>query len=186
MCGITGYVGKSDIGLLKNMADQISHRGPDGDGYYIDSNNGVHLAHRRLSILDISGGAQPMLNQDSSIIVVFNGEIYNHLDLRLELASRGYQFKSINSDTEVLIHGYAEWGHNLVEKLNGMFAFCIYDKKNQQLFLARDRFGEKPLYFSYKSGSFAFGSEITPLLVYDKTLNSLNHIAIQKLSLIHI
>jgi asparagine synthase (glutamine-hydrolysing) len=180
MCGITGYVGQVDNDLLKNMADQISHRGPDGDGYYIDPNNGVHLAHRRLSILDISGGAQPMLNQDSTLIIVFNGEIYNHLDLRFELASKGYQFKSINSDTEVLIHGYAEWGYRLVEKLNGMFAFCIYDKKNQQLFLARDRFGEKPLYFCNKSGSFAFGSEITPLLIYDKTLDSINHIAIQK------
>ena len=119
MCGIAGFVGPGNASNLRAMADALVHRGPDGSGYYIEEERRVFLAHRRLAILDIGGGEQPMWNEDASICVVFNGEIYNHMDLRRDLVSRGHVFRSDHSDTEVLVHGYEEWGHELPLKLNG-------------------------------------------------------------------
>lgn len=165
MCGIVGLVGYGDEALIRRMSDALSHRGPDGEGYYVDSVKRVYLGHRRLAVLDITSGLQPMWNQDRSIGVIFNGEIYNHLELRNQLTRLGHRFTSDHSDTEVLVHGYREWGESLPIKLNGMFSFAVIDKVSNTLFLARDRFGEKPLFYSASNGQFAFASELGPLLV---------------------
>lgn len=163
MCGIAGFVGPGDRDDLKAMTDALAHRGPDGWGAYHNEESAVFLGHRRLAILDVAGGAQPMWNADQSIGIVYNGEIYNHEDLRRELEARGYVFRSDHSDTEVLVHGYAAWGEDLPARLNGMFAFCIFDRRRQRLFLARDRFGEKPLYFGQQGGLFLFASELSSI-----------------------
>ena len=160
MCGITGFVGAGDRDDLVAMTTSLAHRGPDGDGYLVDIENATYLGHRRLAILDIAGGSQPMFNEDRTIAVIYNGEIYNHVDLRAELQRKGHIFKSDHSDTEILVHGYEEWGTRLPERLNGMFAFAIYDKPKRRLFLARDRFGEKPLYYFDRDGFFGFASEL--------------------------
>jgi asparagine synthase (glutamine-hydrolysing) len=146
------------------MSDQLHHRGPDAHGYFLDSC--VALGHRRLSILDVSGGDQPLGNEDGSIQVVFNGEIYNYRELRQELINKGHRFTT-NSDTEVLVHLYEDVGERLPEFLNGMFAFAIWDGRRRELFLARDRFGKKPLYYSFSvSGTrFCFASELKALTV---------------------
>jgi len=180
MCGIAGFVGPGDRSDLSAMARALEHRGPDGEGYYEDLSTHVFLGHRRLAIIDLSGGYQPMPNEDESIFVVFNGEIYNHLELRKELIRCGHVFRTDHSDTEVLLHGYEEWGENLVARLNGMFAFAIYDKTRRRIFLARDRFGEKPLYYLVKSGLFAFASELTALLRHPLASQSLDMRAVQK------
>jgi asparagine synthase (glutamine-hydrolysing) len=180
MCGIAGFTGPRDDNLLRKMSDLISHRGPDGQGYYSDF-EGVNLAHRRLSIVDIHDGYQPMWNEDNSVGIVFNGEIYNHQELRVELIDKGHQFKTDHSDTEVLIHGYEEWGENLLIKLNGMFAFCILDKNKKELFFARDRFGKKPLYYYYQQGrDFVFASELKALLAHPGVPQEKNILSIQK------
>ena len=149
MCGIAGYLTNDRIVpdgmLVKRMCDRLRHRGPDGEGYYCAA--GVALGHRRLSIIDVSGGSQPMGNEDGSIQVVFNGEIYNFLELRRDLVEKGHCFVT-RSDTEVLVHLYEEVGERLPEFLNGMFAFAIWDAQKRELFLARDRMGKKPLYYS--------------------------------------
>ena len=127
MCGIAGFVNKNIKNkeeVIKKMADRIKYRGPDGEGYFIDDD--VALAHRRLSIIDLSTGSQPMYNEDNSIVIVFNGEIYNFVELKDELKNKGHKFKN-KSDTEVIIHGYEEWGKNVVEHLRGMFAFAFWD-----------------------------------------------------------
>jgi asparagine synthase (glutamine-hydrolysing) len=166
MCGIAGYLTSSgvvpDTVLVKRMCDRLRHRGPDGEGYYCAS--GVALGHRRLSIIDVSGGGQPMGNEDGSIQVVFNGEIYNFLELRHDLVEKGHRFVT-RSDTEVLVHLYEEVGERLPEYLNGMFAFAIWDGRRRQLFLARDRFGKKPLYYSSAIAGtrFCFASELKGL-----------------------
>jgi asparagine synthase (glutamine-hydrolysing) len=181
MCGIAGFVGSGDQRDLAAMTASLAHRGPDGDGLYVDHEHRVHLGHRRLAIIDLAGGAQPMWNVEGTIGIVFNGEIYNHRELRIELQARGHRFRSDHSDTEVLVHGYAEWGEALPEKLNGMFAFAIYDKARRRLFLARDRFGEKPLYYYSRPGLFAFASELGGLRrhrAFDETVDPL---ALQKL-----
>jgi asparagine synthase (glutamine-hydrolysing) len=168
MCGIAGYLTNEtrvpDAALVKRMCDRLRHRGPDGEGYYCDA--GVALGHRRLSIIDVSGGSQPMGNEDGSVQVVFNGEIYNFLELRRELVEKGHRFLT-RSDTEVLVHLYEEVGERLPEYLNGMFAFAIWDNRRRELFLARDRFGKKPLYYSSAvSGTrFCFASELKALSV---------------------
>ena len=164
MCGIVGFIGPGDRGNLVAMTRALEHRGPDGEGTYEDEIAHVFLGHRRLAIIDLAGGYQPMPNEDHSVFVVFNGEIYNHAALRKELISRGHIFRTDHSDTEVLVHGYEEWGEDLPVRLNGMFAFAVYDKLRHRLFLARDRFGEKPLFYLAKSGLFAFASELTGLL----------------------
>ena len=167
MCGIAGYFRAADAPLtrefLRPMCDRIAHRGPDGHGEFFDAD--VALGHRRLSIIDVSGGAQPLGNEDGSIQIVFNGEIYNYRELQEELESKGHHFKT-RSDTEVLVHLYEEEGERMPERLNGMFAFAIWDSRRRELFLARDRFGEKPLYYSgaLPGLQFAFASELKALL----------------------
>jgi len=155
MCGIAGF-NWNDKTLIKRMSDCIIHRGPDDEGFYCDER--VSLGHRRLSIIDLSAkGKQPMEYDDCFII--FNGEIYNFPELKKELVDKGHHFIS-GTDTEVILHAYREYGEKCVEKLNGMWTFCIYDKKKNSLFLSRDRFGEKPLYYYSDSDKFIFASEI--------------------------
>lgn len=168
MCGIAGFVraqeaGPEDLGRVRTMCDRLAHRGPDGDGYLQDGP--CVLGHRRLSIIDVAGGAQPLGNEDGSIQVVFNGEIYNYRELREELLARGHRLHTA-SDTEVLVHLYEELGERMPERLNGMFAFALWDAPRRRLFLARDRFGEKPLYYSTQLPEMrlCFASEITALL----------------------
>lgn len=168
MCGIAGYIQitkKESVSddLLLAMQRSIAHRGPDGAGIWKSLEHQVGFAHRRLSIIDLSeAGIQPMTNSDQSIIVCFNGEIYNYLDIRSQLEHLGYKFVS-KTDTEVLIHGYAEWGISFLHKLEGMFAFALFDKTKNELFLVRDRIGIKPLYFTIQDGSLSFASEIKAL-----------------------
>ena len=145
------------------MTDAISYRGPDGFGYYNNAN--IALGHRRLSIIDLSTGDQPMFSDDGKIVLVFNGEIYNYIELREELIKLGYHFKT-TSDTEVIIIAYQHWGTNCQNKFNGMWSFALWDEKQQQLFLSRDRIGEKPLYYSSYENSLIFGSEIKCILAY--------------------
>jgi len=165
MCGITGIFNfnkdnKINSVLLQNMNDSLAHRGPDGEGFFIDNNIG--LGHRRLEIIDLKTGDQPMHSFDKNIVVVFNGEIYNYLELKKALVAKGHKFRT-NSDTEVIINSYLEWGVDCQNKFNGMWAFAIWDKRNQRLFLSRDRIGEKPLYYSMYNNSLYFGSEIKSL-----------------------
>jgi len=173
MCGIVGFIDKekNKDKIIKKMADRIAHRGPDGEGYYTDKL--VALGHRRLSIIDISSGAQPMYNEDENIVIVFNGEIYNYKALRDELKKKKHKF-STKCDTEVLIHGYEEWGGELPNKLRGMFAFAIWDKKNETLFCARDHFGIKPFYYYVNNETFMFASEIKCFLEHPKFVKELN------------
>ena len=172
MCGIVGYINEHiEKETLENMMDQIVHRGPDGSGTYLDES--IALGHRRLSIIDIEGGTQPMKNEDENLICIFNGEIYNYQELKKELMNQGHIFKT-NSDTEVLLHGYESWGTELPNKLRGMFAFAIWNRKKKELFCARDFFGIKPFYYYHKKGTFLFGSEIKSFLPhpdFEKELN---------------
>jgi len=161
MCGIVGFTGKSNETLLKKMAETIRHRGPDGEGFFISE--GISLGHRRLSIIDIAGGDQPIFNEDKSIAIIFNGEIYNFPELKEELLKLGHSFKT-KTDTEVIVHGYEEWGTEVLRKLNGMFAFAVWDDQKKSLFLARDRFGIKPLYYAQIGAQLIFASEIKALL----------------------
>jgi asparagine synthase (glutamine-hydrolysing) len=178
MCGIAGYVEDSTHaaapGLLEQMCDTIQHRGPDGFGYF--RKGPVALGHRRLSIIDLSGGAQPLGNEDDRVQVVFNGEIYNYLELREDLVKKGHRFRT-KSDTEVLVHLYEEVGEQMPEHLNGMFALAIWDGRKKELFLARDPFGKKPLYYSTEIPGFqvAFASELkafAPIPAFDPDVNS--------------
>lgn len=180
MCGIAGFTGEGTEADLRAMSQSLVHRGPDGEGIYIDRSSRVFLAHRRLAILDVQGGGQPMWNEDGQVCVVFNGEIYNHLELREELILKGHVFRSHHSDTEVLLHGYEEWGVELAVRLSGMFAFAVYNKHAGTLFLARDRFGKKPLYYSIKQGSFTFASELKSLLQHRGVDRAISRRAVQK------
>ncbi len=166
MCGIAGIIAprvdrKVRDEILVRMLDGISHRGPDDWGKYAD--RAVSVGMRRLSIIDIEGGRQPMVSPDGGTVLVFNGEIYNFSELRTELERKGYVFAT-RSDTEVVLHGYREWNERLLDRLNGMFAFCVYDRRENSVFLARDHFGIKPLYFSAADGVFMFCSEPKPLM----------------------
>lgn len=168
MCGIAGIVRLSrsdrvDPATLQRMCRAMKHRGPDEDGIYCDG--AVGLGMRRLSIVDVSHGHQPLSNEDGTLWLVFNGEIYNHATLREQLISRGHRY-STHSDTETIVHLYEEYGRDCVRHLQGMFAFAIWDARNRSLFIARDRLGIKPLYYRLSSGSFIFGSEIKVLLEY--------------------
>lgn len=156
MCGIAGFAGDGDEQSLKKMAETLRHRGPDDDGFYFE--DGVGLGFRRLSIIDLSTGGQPIFNEDKSVVVVFNGEIYNFEELRRELSPR-HNFYT-KTDTEVIVHLYEESGEKCFEKLNGMFAISIWDKRNKKLVLARDRMGKKPLYYFWDGKNFIFGSEL--------------------------
>lgn len=163
MCGISGFAGMGTLDDIQRMTDAMAHRGPDDAGVWHDSDAAVHLGHRRLSIIDIKDGSQPMSTTDGAITVTYNGEIYNYPEIRKDLETKGHHFFTDHSDTEVLLNGYKEWGERLPEKLNGMWAFAIYDKRKKQLFLSRDRFGKKPLYYTLQNGTFAFASELTAL-----------------------
>ncbi|MFP4162759.1 MAG: asparagine synthase (glutamine-hydrolyzing) [Chitinispirillaceae bacterium] len=163
MCGICGFVGAGSAEDLTSINNRLVHRGPDGGGEWVDEEKRVFLGHRRLSIIDLQDGAQPMVSADGDLVVVFNGEIYNHVELRKKLQSRGHLFRTSHSDTEILIHGYREWGENLSEQLNGMWSFAVYDRKRNTLFLSRDRFGQKPLFYTSNNDVFAFASELDPL-----------------------
>ncbi|NQV91411.1 asparagine synthase (glutamine-hydrolyzing) [Candidatus Woesearchaeota archaeon] len=166
MCGIAGF-NWDDQELIKSMSSILVHRGPDGEGIY--TNSGISLGHRRLSILDLSSaGAQPMSNKEGDLTITYNGEIYNFHEIREKLKEKGYRFKS-NTDTEVLLYGYQQWGEKVLERLNGMFAFAIWDDRKKKLFLARDRVGIKPLYYFWDGERFIFGSEIKALLLHNIT-----------------
>ena len=169
MCGIVGYIDQSNKEGAENkvlhMMEQIKHRGPDDQNTYINDEDGVNFGHVRLSIIDIKNGQQPMFSPDERYVIVFNGEIYNFLELRQSLVQKGHDLKTY-SDTEVIIHMYIEYGKEMLGKLNGMFAFAIYDKVEKTTFLARDHFGIKPLYFYDKKGLFAFASEIKALVAH--------------------
>ena len=173
MCGIVGFIKNCDNKkeIIENMSNRIIHRGPDECGYYIDDD--IALAHRRLSIIDLSSGKQPIYNEKEDKVIIFNGEIYNYIELKKELKKKKHKFKT-KTDTEVLIHGYEEWGTDLPKKLRGMFAFAIYDIKEKSLFLARDNFGIKPLYYGIFNDTFMFASEIKCFLEhpdFERVLN---------------
>ncbi len=165
MCGIAGFIGKEKNmkKTLKKMTDRIKHRGPDAEGFFIRGN--VALGQRRLSIIDIEGGLQPMFSKDGNYVVVFNGEIYNYQEIKKELKDYTWQ---TNSDTEVLLYGYQKWGSDLPKHLRGMFAFALYDIKEKTLFCARDHFGIKPFYYYQNQGSLLFASEIKAFLDHPK------------------
>lgn len=183
MCGITGLfdtVGRSEIdrGLLTRMNDSHRHRGPDGDGVFLD--DGIGLGHRRLSIIDLSGGAQPLFNEDESVVVVFNGEIYNFQELSKELIEAGHRFRT-HSDTEVIVHAWEEWGQACVDRFRGMFAFALWDRKKETLFLVRDRLGIKPLYYAVlPNGTLIFGSELKSLLLHPAFERKLDPTAVEE------
>ena len=168
MCGLTGLFNRNGEPvspvILRKMTDAIAHRGPDGEGFYIDSF--VGLGHRRLAIIDLSpAGHQPMVTPDGQYAIAYNGEVYNFNAIRLELEAMGHQFRS-RTDSEVILHAYAQWGADALLRFNGMFAFAIWDKQRQELFLARDRFGVKPMYYAQIGDKFLFGSEIKAILAH--------------------
>lgn len=178
MCGFTGFtnfIEKPDE-VLENMMNTIIHRGPDSGGKYIDDD--IALGFRRLSIIDLEQGDQPIFNEDGSMVLVFNGEIYNYQSIREELIIKGHIFKT-KSDSEVLLHGYEEFGKKLLKKLRGMFAFIIWDKNKKELFGARDFFGIKPLYYSFSGKSFLFGSEIKSFIPHPHFKKELNTTALE-------
>lgn len=173
MCGFVGYISKdkNKKKQIKLMADIIKHRGPDDEGYFVDDK--IALGFRRLSIIDLDGGTQPIYNEDKTKVIVFNGEIYNYKELREDLLKKGHKMKS-NADTEVLIHGYEEYGEKILNKLRGMFAFAIYDTVSKELFIARDFYGIKPLYYYKSNEIFMFGSEIKSFMGHPKFKKELN------------
>jgi asparagine synthase (glutamine-hydrolysing) len=170
MCGIAGVFQfddfKVDTAKAQLMCDVMAHRGPDGEGAWYNSNSSVALLHRRLSIIDLSdAAAQPMISDDHNVVIAFNGEIYNYIEIRNELIAHGVSFKT-NSDTEVLLKSYMHWGVKCLTHFNGMFAFAIWDEQKQELFCARDRFGEKPFHFYKSDDCFVFASEIKSIKAY--------------------
>ena len=173
MCGFVGFIDKkkSKKKIIKDMADIIAHRGPDSDGYYVGDE--CALGFRRLSIIDLDGGTQPIYNEDNNMIITFNGEIYNYKEIREKLIKKGHKFRT-ESDTEVILHGYEEYGEKILDKLRGMFAFVIYDTKNKTLFGARDFYGIKPLYYYIDDEEFMFGSEIKSFLGHPGFKKELN------------
>lgn len=180
MCGISGFVGRGELADLERMNDALIHRGPDAGGIWRQAQPPVFFGHRRLSIIDLAGGAQPMSTADGDMVITFNGEIYNHEELRGELKARGHVFRSDHSDTEVLLHGYREWGRDLPGKLNGMWAFALYDRARRRVFLCRDRFGKKPLFYTRQSGVFAFASELSALTKHALVPRRVSGRALQK------
>ncbi|MCB0195118.1 MAG: asparagine synthase (glutamine-hydrolyzing) [Anaerolineae bacterium] len=180
MCGICGYISLDNDNavhesVLKNMCRTMRHRGPDDEGYYVDANAGIGM--RRLSIIDLSTGHQPITNEDGSLWIVFNGEIYNYRELRNRLESKGHRF-STQTDTEAIVHAYEEYGEDCVTHLNGMFGFAIWDKNNRRLFLARDRLGIKPMYYWVSGDRLYFGSELKAVIAHPDVPRELNPIAL--------
>ena len=169
MCGFTGFLDRTGFAdgeaQLRRMADTIVHRGPDSDGYWVDSDAGIALAHRRLAIIDLSpAGHQPMLSTDGRYVLSYNGEIYNHLNMRRELETAGAVAWRGHSDTETLLAGFSVWGMlGTLQRANGMFAFALWDRAERKLYLARDRMGEKPLYYGMQGSTLLFGSELKAL-----------------------
>lgn len=179
MCGFVGFCSKNvkDKNVIKEMNNQIIHRGPDSDGYYFDKD--VNFGFRRLSIIDLHEGSQPILNESGDTAIIFNGEIYNFQELREDLVAKGYKFKT-HTDTEVILHGYEEYGEEgILAKLRGMFAFTIWDSKKEKLFGARDHFGIKPYYYALLDGDLLFGSEIKSFLKYPKFKKEVNEKALK-------
>lgn len=173
MCGFVGFVDKekNKQKIVKDMADLIKHRGPDSDGYFCDDD--VALGFRRLSIIDLNTGTQPIYNEDNTKVIVFNGEIYNYQEIKEDLISKGHTFKT-NADTEVILHGYEEYSEEILSKLRGMFAFVIYDTNNKELFAARDFYGIKPFYYYLTDEEFLFSSEIKSFLAHPNFKKELN------------
>ncbi|MGV8123582.1 MAG: asparagine synthase (glutamine-hydrolyzing) [Candidatus Xenobiia bacterium LiM19] len=182
MCGIVGILDLNQdpvsSKLIKEMSEVLHHRGPDDRGYYIDEN--LALAHRRLSIIDLSPAAhQPMSNEDATVILVFNGELYNFQELRTELTARGHRFHS-QTDSEVIVHSYEEWGIESLNRFNGMFAFAIWDKAKRRLFVARDRYGIKPLYYGMVKNKFIFSSEIKAIILHPEYISGIDYKALEE------
>ena len=161
MCGIAGITGTNKESAIKAMTDAMVHRGPDDDGYFHDQF--ISLGFRRLAIVDINSGQQPISNEDETIHLVCNGEIYNSPEVRKQLIAKGHEFKS-HCDIEVILHLYEEYGEDCVRHLQGMFAFAIWDQPNQKLMIARDHLGQNPVFFSHQQGAFAFASEVKAIL----------------------
>ena len=179
MCGFVGFCSKNvkDKNVIKEMNNQIIHRGPDSDGYYFDKD--VNFGFRRLSIIDLHEGSQPILNEGGDTAIIFNGEIYNYQELREDLVAKGYKFKT-HTDTEVILHGYEAYGEEgILAKLRGMFAFTIWDSKKEKLFGARDHFGIKPYYYALLDGDLLFGSEVKSFLKYPKFKKEVNEKALK-------
>lgn len=176
MCGICGFTGISDKTSIKRMADSIIHRGPDEGGFYFDGK--INLGIRRLSIIDLKTGKQPVHNEDKSIWTVFNGEIYNYKELREELEEKGHRFYTDHSDTEVIVHMYEEYADDFVNRLNGMFAIALWDSKRDRLILIRDRMGVKPLFYTEINNQIIFGSEIKALLAHSAYTKDINYEAL--------
>ncbi len=173
MCGICGFSGETDLNVLKKMSDAILHRGPNEDGYYSDDK--INLGMRRLSIIDINTGHQPIHNEDNSIWTIFNGEIYNFQNLRTNLQKKGHKFYTDHSDVESIVHLYEEYGDEFVNELNGMFAIALWDKKKKRLLLVRDRMGVKPLFYSIVQGNIIFASEIKAILKHPQYIKNINY-----------
>ncbi|MFN3966993.1 MAG: asparagine synthase (glutamine-hydrolyzing), partial [Endomicrobiia bacterium] len=171
MCGICGFVGFRDDELLYKMTELLKHRGPDAEGYFICED--VSLGIKRLAIIDLKTGNQPIYNEDKSIVIVFNGEIYNYIELRKQLELKGHKFYT-NTDTETIIHLYEEYQEDCLKYLCGMFAFALWDKKEEKLFIARDRLGIKPLFYSQFDGCLIFASEIKSILQCRKISKEIN------------
>jgi len=176
MCGICGFTGREDDFVLRKMTEDIIHRGPDEDGFYSDGK--VNLGMRRLSIIDLTTGQQPVHNEENDIWTVFNGEIYNFDELRKDLKEKGHRFYTDHSDTEVIVHLYEEYGKAFPHRLNGMFALALWDTKKEELLLVRDRMGVKPLFYTVVSGKLIFGSEIKAILSHPDYSRAINHEAI--------
>jgi asparagine synthase (glutamine-hydrolysing) len=182
MCGITGIVDlrgerPPEERLLQAMNGLLSHRGPDGDGFHFEP--GVGLGHRRLSIIDLEGGKQPLYNEDGSVVVTFNGEIFNFMDVEAELVRRGHTFRT-RSDTEVIVHAWEEWGVDCLKRFNGMFAFAVWDQRARTLFVARDRLGVKPLYYAELDGYLMFASELKALLLHPRLQRRIDPQAVEE------
>lgn len=177
MCGIAGFMGQveNSADVIKNMTEVITHRGPDSDGFFTDDN--ISMGFRRLSIIDLGAGHQPIYNEDKSLVLTFNGEIYNYKDLRKELIAKGHKFYT-DTDSEVLVHGFEEWKEDMLPKLRGMFGFAIYNTKDNSLFIARDFFGIKPMHYTQIGNDFVYASEIKSILEYPKFEKKFNRKAL--------
>lgn len=177
MCGIAGFMGQVEnrADVIRNMTEVITHRGPDSDGFFTDDN--ISMGFRRLSIIDLGAGHQPIYNEDKSLVLTFNGEIYNYKDLRKELIAKGHKFYT-DTDSEVLVHGFEEWKEDMLSKLRGMFGFAIYNTKDNSLFIARDFFGIKPMHYTQIGNDFVYASEIKSILEYPKFEKKFNRKAL--------